>query len=150
MANLNRKNKKQCQIVLAMLVPALLMQKSDTDAGLDPTKNAAVTSCMNMIDEIFASHADDQPTIDAMRKRIDAHRVRLTKKVAKFDTVDGLIGALQLLGSGFIKSKAGTRLDFILATFKANVANMKIVMPYSQEQADEFEDLFKKAIVRIG
>lgn len=150
MANLNKRNKVQCQVVFAMIIPALLLQQGDKEVGDEGKPNPAVDNCVAMIDEIFASHANDQPTIDAMHLRINAHRVRFTKKVAKYNTQDGLIGALQLLESGLIKTRAGTRLDYIIQTFSQNLPIMRKHLTYDQKAADKFQDEFKNAIIKIG
>lgn len=150
MSNLNKRNKVQCQVILGMLVPALLLQQADKGTPQEGKPNPAVNNCIAMIDEIFASHADDQPTIDAMRRRIDVHRVRFTKRVSRYNTEDGVIGSLQMLSSGLIKSRAGTRLDYIINTFSSNLSTMKVRLKYNQENADAFEKLLKEAIIKIG
>lgn len=150
MANLNKKNKQQCQLVFLMLVVSLLITEQEKSLGKTEGNNPAVSNCTAMIDEIFAAHAKDEPTIHAMHKRINAHRVRFTKRVKDIPINAGLIGALELLTSDFIKSKPGTRFDFIVGTFRTNLSNIKRTVDYDEEHAAEFKKLFKKAVITIG
>jgi hypothetical protein len=150
MANLNKRNKKECQIILAMLIQALFMQETDKLTGNDPTENPAISNCMAMIDELFAKHNADPATLRAMRLRVDAHRKRFTRKVKHLPLECGLVGALQYLTSGNIKTKAGTRLDYIVTVFAQNLKLVKDVVEFEQDKADEFEALFKTAIIGIG
>lgn len=133
-----------------MLVTSLLLQEGDKAAGNEGKDNPAIQNCIAMIDELFARHKDDPATIEAMKARINAHRLKFTKKVRDYTTTDGLFGALQLLDSGFISSKPGTRLDYIIATFSSNLTHMKQLLPYSQEKTDEFQQKLKAAIIGIG
>lgn len=149
MANLSRKTKVQCQVIFGMLVPAMLLQNHAKEQGL-PTDNAAVKACIAMIDELFATHGEDTDTINAMNRRINAHRVKFTKKVQDVNTVDGVIGAMLCLSRGIIKTKAGTRLDWIIQNFTQNLGHMQRVLDHDPEQAYLFAEKLKQAIIGVG
>ena len=146
---LTKKEKAQCKVVLALLVTSLLIQRVGAKV-LDENNQQdlpAVVECTNMIDEILR---DANPERRAMMvEKIQTARVRLTKKVSKFDISASLVGALQYVTSGKIKTKPGTRLDFIVTTFGQNLEVMQQTVPEHAVSARQFELELAKAINAI-
>jgi hypothetical protein len=145
---MNAKTKKQCQVVFMMLVVSLLLKQTDREAGDEHAKNPAIDNCTKIMDGILESMPDD--TRGLALKRIDAHRIRFTKKIGELTTTSAVIGALRLLTSGYVKAKPGTHLHFVLQTFGENLANMEELLPFKETDAEEFERSFKAAVQKIG
>ncbi len=148
-AHLTPKEKSQCRVILALLVSSLLIQRVGQKV-LDPeTKDdlPAVVECTQMIDEIFRSAEEGRRKI--MVDRIQLIRLRLTKKTSRMDVAGAMVGALDYITSGSIKSKPGTRLDFILQTFASNLDVLRKTVPEQNKTAKAFRSEFAKAIKSI-
>jgi hypothetical protein len=146
---LTKKEKAQCKVILALLVTSLLIQRVGSKVLDENTEQdlPAVVECTNMIDEILR---DMEPARrDLAIQKIQTHRIRLTKKVAKFEVSACLVGALQYIASGKIKTKPGTRLDFIVQTFSKNLEVMQKTVPEHSQTANEFQQELAKAINAI-
>ena len=148
MASMNKQRKTECQVIFMLLVISLLLQEVDKEAGDTNPKNPAIDSCTAMIDDLLRKQ--DEATRALMIKRIDAHRIRFTKKIGELTSTSGLIGALRLFTSGYVRSKPGTRLDYIIQTFAGNLANMEELIPYKKKDAETFFKHFKVAVQKIG
>ena len=131
-----------------MLVISLLLQTVDKEAGHENAKNPAIDNCTKIMDGLLA--AMDEGTRKVALARINAHRVRFTKKVSELTSTSAMIGALRLLTSGYVKARPGTHLHFVIQTFSENLANMEDLLPYKNEDAETFFKEFKVAVQKIG
>jgi hypothetical protein len=145
---MTKQRKTECQVIFMLLVISLLLQEVDREAGDENAKNPAVDQCTRMMDDLLARV--DEQTRRAMIERIQQYRVRFTKKVANITTTSGLIGALRLLCGGFVRSKPGTRLNYIIQTFAGNLSNMEKLIPFKEDDANKFFKEFKLAVTKIG
>lgn len=144
MSPLSKRNKAKAKVVFTLLVVSLLLEKTDNDVNKTDEVNPAVSQCTTMIDELLKSVpiAEREQII----AKVQTARIRFTKKIGKFATTDGLIGALQLLTSGYIKTKKGTRLDYIVNIFQENLDAISGAIPHDKKQSDSFTKLFKFAV----
>lgn len=148
-ASLTAKNKVECQVILSLIVVALLLNELDKEAGKTEGEDGpAVKQCTALINELMVRN--DEKTRKLMEKRINVNRVKLTKKIKDHKIADALIGALTVLTSGFIRSKPGTRLDYIITMFRANLPNMTLLTKYDPDKADECAEHIKQAIRKTG
>lgn len=148
MASMTKQRKTECQVIFMLLVISLLLQEVDKQAGDANPKNPAISQCTSMMDDLLKK--SDDATRDAMIKRIDIHRVRFTKKIGKLAATSGLIGALRVFTGGYVRSKPGTRLNYIINTFAENLANMEELIPFNKDETVLFEKEFKIAVKKIG
>lgn len=148
MASMTKQRKTECQVILILLVVALLLQEIDKKAGDENAKNPAVEQCTQMIDGLL--RRQDDATRAAMIKRIDAHRIKLTKRIGLLDTASGLIGSLRLLTGGYVRSSPGTRLHYIISTFHGNLSNMEQLIPFKEDDADTVQRELKVAVAKVG
>ncbi len=131
------------------MVIALLLKETDKQAGCDEAYvNPAVTQCVNLMDELFAMN--DEPARNEMVNRITKHRKKLTAKVADFATINCLVGSLELYTSGFIASRPGTRLDYVIQTFRTNLPAIKRSLPTDEKQIAEASKELKARIRKLA
>jgi hypothetical protein len=146
---LTKTEKTKCKVILSLLVTSLMLQRVST-AVTDADNEQdlpAVRECTSMIDELLSDVEPDRRTV--MVNRIQLQRMRLTKKVAKLDIAAALVGSLQYLTSGAIKTKPGTRLAFIVETFKQNLEVMEKTIPEHSVSAKEFKKELAKTIAAM-
>lgn len=146
---LTKNEKAQCRVILALLVTSLLIQRVGSKVIDEPPEQdlPAVVECTRMIDEILRSA--DEHRRNLMIEKIQLHRIRFTKKVSRLDISASLVGALRYMASGKIKTKPGTRLDYIVSTFAANLEVVQKTVPEHSETAKVFEREMSKAIASI-
>lgn len=145
---MNKQRKKECQVIFMLLVTSLLLQEADKEAGESSSNNPAVSQCIAVIDMLLKKQ--DDHTRNMMVERIQSNRIRFTKNVENLTTSSSLIGALRLLTSDYIRTKPGTRLDFIIQTFKGNLKNMELLITFRESDAQEFQTKLKEAVQKVG
>lgn len=133
---LDRKTKAKAKAVLALLVISLLMQEIDKKLGRDED-NPAVSHVVAYIDEVMAPMSAELKA--AVHHRVNRARKRLTAKTADFELSDGLIAAMRLLTGGMFKTRPGTRLDYIVGTFRENLKNIEMSIPKNEDQVNKFK-----------
>lgn len=146
MVNLSQRNKAECKVSFALVIVALLLQRVDKETK-SQQDNPAVKQCITQIDELFAGK--DAETRKAMENRINLIRTRFTKKVSNIGTTEGLIGSIRVLTGGLFRTRAGTRFDYIVITFRNNLSNMEKTLSFKEQDAKIFEKELRKAIQSI-
>lgn len=144
--------KAQAKVAFTLLIVGLCLHRIDLEqdadtAPVERTKNPAIQQCIEMISEILDDKDADRRELIMLR--IALMQKRLTKKVSSLDSGSCLIGFLNVLTSGFIKSKAGTRLDHIIQTFKQQLDVMYQGVPYTLVNASKAASQFKKQITDL-
>lgn len=148
MPSLNRQQKAKCQVSFILVIVSLLLEQARKEAN-EETPNAAVSECAAMIDTLVKS-TPEGITRNEMLRRINLARVRLTKRTADLTTTSAVIGSLRLLTGGYVKSRPGTRLNYIIDTFKANLPGMEAHLTFKEQDAAKFKSMLKEATARIG
>jgi hypothetical protein len=147
---LSKLEKAQAKVVFATTVLGHAIQHVDIELGADATKqstNPAVQQCMELISDILDSKDPERRT--AMVDRVMLMQKRLTKKVRKLDKGSVLIGFMQFFVSGTIKHKVGTRLDFIIETFKTHLPLIEEHTPHSRSNIGKAAHEIKKHVIEL-
>lgn len=146
MPSLTKRNKTECKVIVTVLAVAMLLKKIDEKVNKEDN-NLAIDSCTNYIDSILQDKSEEKRSL--MHKKIDTARIRLTKKTNSIDLVSGLVGALRYFTGGSIKTKTGTKLDFMKTKFRKNLSNIESQFDYDEESAKTFEKKLREVVNSI-
>lgn len=139
--------KRRVQVCFGLIVVALILQKADKEAEAEQD-NPAVQQIAILLSELVDERPEEAR--QAMRDQINRRRGLFSKKVEKYATASALVGALETITTVY-KTKPGTRLAFIIDTFKKNLSNIKEALPASElkdDQINAFAKKFRAAILK--
>jgi predicted house-cleaning noncanonical NTP pyrophosphatase (MazG superfamily) len=147
-SKLSNHNQKVAKVCFAFTIVALVLRKLKEIAEMpDDQEDPAISQCIALIDDILEALPTSERNL--VVERINHARVSFTKNVRTLPAEAGLIGCLEVVTSGMFKTKVGTRLDYIVATFKSNLEMIREHTEYDERQAKAFAAKFKATINRI-
>jgi hypothetical protein len=84
-----------------------------------------------------------------MVDKINRARQALVKKLPRVNHTEATCAVLQMFSGGLIKSKVGTRLDFMVNTFKKNAETIERVSDMDSKRTKVLRDMMVAAVRSI-
>ena len=149
MSHLKPKEKKHVKVIVILAVTGLLLEKvSEKSTRVKEGGNPAVTHIGAQIDEFLKPYPESRR--NELIKRINTIRVRLTKNIGHLQIENAFVGALEVLtDEKLLKTKVGTRLDFIVGNFRTNLANIKENLPINEKEVAELRKHLLSALRQV-
>jgi hypothetical protein len=136
MQPLTKREKAHVKIIVILAAVGLLLEGISKKSTFIEGDSPAAQQIGAQIDEILKSYKEDRR--QQIIAKVQKTRIRLTKSVKNLQVENAFIGALDVLTDGTVKTKTGTRMDFIVQTFRTNLANIKEHLPYNENEVQEF------------
>jgi hypothetical protein len=143
---MSKRERNICKVCLSSLYLAKVLTTVDDELG-STTINPAVQQCTALIDELLGILPTHRR--DVVIARINKARSKLIKKLPNVDSSEATVAALRVFTQSNVKSTVGTRLDFMLVTFKRNLTAMESIAKVDSKRTKALQDLMAQSIKSI-
>jgi hypothetical protein len=144
---LSPERKTECRFILGLIILAIIIKEIAIRNGEKPENNPTIQH----IAQVISHYLDRQPenVMQEMLRVVNHERIKVGRRVMKFQLETALLGAMKCVTSGRFKPTEGTHRAYVLDTLFFNARQIESTIGCDIDGASKFYKILDKAMSDI-